>query len=167
MIEVHQDPVPESKTVTGRRGGKVTEEEWEDRVTFTAKLLAKKLYKSDIKRVLYRKYEIGYRQAENIITAAKKLILEETGKTKAEHKVESLAFYENVIRDPQTGTGEKLAAQAAIDRLLGLASPDDEDGDGKGGTIIQIVHEVVTDRSSVRHEDAIDVTPPKALENRA
>jgi hypothetical protein len=50
-------------------------------------------------------------------------LLEETGRSKEEHRGDALAFYESVIRAQDSTTLERLRAQERIDKLFGLEAP--------------------------------------------
>ena len=93
-----------------------------ERVELTAKLLARRLTKGDIKRVLKKQYDIGPSVAEIYIRRAKDLLVEWSDKTREEHRNESYLFYNSVIQG-DTAVEARITAQARIDKLLGLEAP--------------------------------------------
>ena len=94
--------------------------EMADRVQYTVWLLNRRIPKSEIKRELGAKFQIQFRQAENLICLAKARILEDSGLSPKEHQINSLAFYESIITGGDTTIHEKLLAQGRIDWLLNL-----------------------------------------------
>jgi hypothetical protein len=102
--------------------GKSTAEEMEERVDYTARMLARRVVKSDIKRELKSRYGVTARTCEEYLSRARGVVLSWTGKAKAEHRVDSLAFYESVLQG-DASVAEKIKAQERIDKLLGLEEP--------------------------------------------
>ena len=94
--------------------------EMENRVQYTVWLLNRRTPKSQIKQELEEKFQIRFRQAENLICSAKLRILEDSGLSPKEHQINSLAFYESIITGDDTTLHEKILAQGKIDWLLNL-----------------------------------------------
>jgi hypothetical protein len=108
----------------GRKRGRqtLTNEELHERIDFTAKMLARRLYKSDVKRVLKTKYHVSTRTCDEYISRARATLVEWTGRDLAEHRVDSLAYYEAVLRST-TDEDRGMRAQARIDKILGIEAP--------------------------------------------
>jgi hypothetical protein len=104
-----------------------TREEMDERIDQTVKLLARRLFTSDIKRVLMAKYDVCARTCETYISRARELILEWSGKSKEEHRQDALALFESVVRSDAPAK-ERMEAQAHIVALLGLAA---REGNGR------------------------------------
>ena len=92
----------------------------ENLVQYTVWLLNRQIPKSQIKRELGAKFQIQFRQAENLICLAKARSLEDSGLSPKEHQINSLAFYESIITGDDTTIHEKLLAQGRIDWLCNL-----------------------------------------------
>jgi hypothetical protein len=115
----------EPKAPRGQPGnsGRPSREEWEERVDYTLSLLNRRLPKSEIKKQLAEKFGAAARSCERYMQAARQQIVAASGKPKAEHKLESLWFYESVVADQTATLQIRLAAQNSIDKLLGLCAP--------------------------------------------
>lgn len=103
--------------------GRTEEEELEERVELTYRLLSDGLRKSDIKQALKDSYGVCARTAENYLARARELQLLELREERDVHRGGALAFYRRIIADPTASIREKLLAQQQIDKLLGLAVP--------------------------------------------
>lgn len=131
-----------------------THEDYEQRVAYAEFLLSRRLYKCDIKRLLFKKFNVCARSSETYLSRARANLRDKTGKTRAEHQIESMQFYESVLVGPDSTLGERMVAQSRIDRLLGL-----EDGLTSGastaGPVLNIIEQVV----STREEAASGLSP--------
>lgn len=98
--------------------------EMEERIELIAKLLARGLYLSDIKRVCKEKWNLsGNYVHKTYVPLAQKLLRERLTRGEIELQTDAMAFYEHVIRDPNESTDHKLKARKQLDKLLGLARP--------------------------------------------
>ena len=93
--------------------------EMEERVEMTARLLAKGLYKGQVKAAIIGQYAVSARMAETYISRARCKLLAETGRPKIEHRAESYAVYAE-IRQTAKQDIVRLKAQERIDKLFGL-----------------------------------------------
>ncbi len=105
-------------------------------------LLARRIAKGDVKRLLTARYlkdspkgRISPRTLETVISAARANILAGTGRDREEHRAESLALYQAVIRNPGTAAKDRTRAQECIDRLLGLSAPLKHEHSGAVATV--------------------------------
>lgn len=128
---------------------KASAEEMEMRIEFTAFLLQRRQFKSDIKRALERKYHIKARQCEEYIRLAKEYLAEKHKASHAEMSQQSIDFYESIIVGPDSSISEKMAAQARIDQLQGLGLGTERE---TGGVTITIKKEVIASRDQVKPE---------------
>lgn len=123
---------------------KPTREEIEARIEYTLFLLSRRLYKSDIKKMLIRKYHVVARTCEVYLSRARAILIKGTGKTKEEHRVASLNFYESIIAGPDSTLRDRIYANERLDRLLGLEAPLLHDVTAKGEYIMEVIETVVT-----------------------
>jgi hypothetical protein len=107
----------------GKKKSKPSQEELEERYRVTAQLLAKGLYKGQVKKALGAKYGIESRAAEDYIARAREILLAELNQARDIHKSDALAFYKSIITDPKATVGNKINAQKRIDFILGLHAP--------------------------------------------
>lgn len=129
-------------------------DETQSRVEYTAFLLARRIYKSDIKRLLMRKYNIKARMCEIYISKAKELLIQDSGQTREQHRLQSLRFYESVLGGPDAELRDRMWAQERIDRLLGLEAPAQHEHDVSvtGDFMLNIIESVV-ERTHAKHAD--------------
>jgi len=106
---------------------KPSAEELRDRVEFTVFLLSRRLYKCDIKRILKKRYNVEFRACEDYLARARKILLEDTGRTREQHRIESLRLYESIVAGDGSSVRDILHAQERIDKLLGLEAPQKHD----------------------------------------
>ena len=99
-------------------------------ISLAEDLLARRFSKGDVKRLLTARYvkdnpkgRISPRTLEVVISAARANILGGTGRDREEHRAESLALYQSVIRSPGVAPKDRIRAQECVDRLLGLSAP--------------------------------------------
>ncbi|AMV35716.1 hypothetical protein VN12_26725 [Pirellula sp. SH-Sr6A] len=112
-----------TSTETPQNPGRTPDDEYEDRVELTYRMLVEGMRKSEIKAALKAQYQISARTAENYLARARLLQLEDLREERDVHRASSLAFYKSVLSDPQVGVGAKINAQKRIDQLLGLDVP--------------------------------------------
>jgi hypothetical protein len=134
--------------------GKTTRDELEERVGITMHLLDKRVPKHRIKKVLANRFGVGYRTVERYMARARKQIIAASGKSKKEHRLEALRFYESVITGPDATLRERMDAQSEICKLLGLNAPTRlRHGGDRGAPPIETKGEVVETVAYTR-EDA-------------
>lgn len=127
----------EFKRPRGRRG-RIPGEEYNRRVAAVAKMLARRHLRSEIHTFLKRLFDpdISERTCAEYVARARVLLRDRytgtddpavAGATAEQlrdlHRCSSFALYESILRDGEASNAERLAAQAAIDRLLGLNAP--------------------------------------------
>ena len=144
-------------------------------ISLAEDLLARRIAKGDVKRLLTARYlkdnpkgRISPRSLETVISAARAAILAGTGRDREEHRAESLALYQAVIRAPGTSAKDRLRAQECIDRLLGLSAPLRHEVTGKDGAALPVANlAVLTDADLSILESiaarAADRPPPVGL----
>ena len=137
----------------GERNPRCTQEELEQRIEFTSYLLSRRLYKSDIKKQLARRYNLGSRACEDYISRARAKLVENSQRPREEHRIDSISFYESILRAPDTDMRYKMAAQEKLDWIFGTGhqfKEDEEKDNGTGEQRILIVKEVITSRDQIR-----------------
>lgn len=119
--------------------------ELESRYEYTVFLISRRLYKSDIKRALMRKYNISARTCENYMAEARRRMVDASGRSRDDHRLDSLKFYESIIAGPDGDLRDKIYAQSRIDWLLGLEAPvrHEHDHNLTGDFVLNIVEKVV------------------------
>lgn len=136
--------------MSDRSKRKATNKEVRERVLLTAQMIARRLHRHEIKRILLERHGIRHRQAAEYIARARAHLIERTNRPREDHIAEAFALYEGVIRSPEESTKEKMAAQQAIVELLGLAAPvkvapTDPTGTGPVTVIHKIVEGLTTE----------------------
>jgi len=107
----------------GHRTAKSDRKQMRERVLMVAQLLARRLHRHEIKKVMRGKFGVGGRQTETYISRARELLIDRTGRSRDDHFSEAFCFYEGVLRDPGADIKDKFAAQAELNKLLGLYAP--------------------------------------------
>lgn len=129
MSQVEQFTYAEAATQQTRKSsseknpGPTSEEELEQRIELTYRLLSDGLRKSDIKQALKDSYGVCARTAEAYLSRARELQLIELREERDIHRAGALALYRRMLADPTATIKDKLLAQQQIDKLLGLAVP--------------------------------------------
>lgn len=148
-------------------GAKPDPVELESRYEYTAFLLSRRLYKSDIKRSLMRKYNVSVRTCENYLAEAKRRMVSDTGRSRDDHRLDSLRFYESVLAGPDGDLRDRMHAQSRIDWLLGLEAPQrhEHDVNVSGDLMVNLVEQVVEskDESKVGHKSPEDAPRPEGV----
>lgn len=126
-------------------------------VELTIDMLARRVQKGDIKRVLKERFALVARGAERALSRARAEMLKRTGAAKDDHRANAMQFYESIIRatgqpavfapsgqliraaTPGPTVREKLIAQERIDALLGLEVPQRVELTGSGGGAIKAI----------------------------
>ena len=148
-----QQPRHESDENSPGRGLRPTRDELEERITFTSTLLARRLYKGEIKAILKKKYGVTARSCERYLARARQRLIRRTGRSAEVHRGESVGFYESIIRNPESTLREKMSAQERIDFILGLGSAMYVvKGDKDSPLSVEVVEVVVTSRAEASGE---------------
>lgn len=94
----------------------------EQNIRFAAKLISDGHHKYDIKRRLQTTCGLSFspKNFEMIMSAARTMLAIQLGKTREEHRGESLDFYLRLSRDPAADPQARLRARERVDKLLGL-----------------------------------------------
>lgn len=90
-------------------------------------LLARAITQKEIVAILMKRYGMGERQADRYMSDARAALRAELNKHDDDHRAEAYSFYRQVQRNANAGIRDKMAAQDAIVRLLGLAKPIEVD----------------------------------------
>jgi hypothetical protein len=122
-----KDRRPDGKSKNASRstkptGEKPTHEEYERRIEIAQQMLGQLTPKHLIKQYFNRQYGVSARTTEGYLARARARALEVAGETKQNLVAQSLALYRSVIASQKSSMGEKLTAQAHIDRLMGLSA---------------------------------------------
>lgn len=82
------------------------------------------LTKGEVKRELNKQYRtMSPRTAEDIISAARELMVKASGISEDEHRDRAYNFYRTYVINPKKGDWVRLKAQERIDKLLALEGP--------------------------------------------
>lgn len=100
----------------------LTNAEMVERHEFTAKLLSRRLYHGDVVRLLTARYKVTHATCDAYIRAARAILVSWTDMPVKEHRINSLAFWEGIVRSDAT-LKERMDAQVRIEKLLGLEAP--------------------------------------------
>jgi hypothetical protein len=111
----------------GEAPKKAGKADMEGRVDMAARLLARRCTKGQVKRRLARKYGIGARACEGVISRARERLAEETRRSKAEHRTDAYAMFVEVIGRSRCDR-DRVRAQLALMKLLGLDRDPAPDG---------------------------------------
>lgn len=111
---------------TEKKFVKATREEIEERVDLVAKLLARRAKKSEIKKLIKKKFSpdpdnpLSTRQIEIYIARAKALNLKMTSRTADEHRADLAMILDGAIADVEATPRDRIAAVDTYMRLLGI-----------------------------------------------
>lgn len=124
----------------------------DDLIDLAEQALAQRLLKGDVKRLIRARFiqsnpgkTICPRTLESIITAARKRLVELTGRTREDRINDSMLFYESMVRNSGAPVRDRIRAQESIDRLLGLNAPLRHEVTGKDGDPLQVDLAALTD----------------------
>lgn len=106
-----------------KRYVKPTKAELADRIALTKTLLAAGHQKGHIKKALRKTYDVEARTCELYLARARDELMSELGRTKAEFRADSLAYYQSIKSDDKAPVFARLKAQENIDKLLALPLP--------------------------------------------
>jgi len=103
-----------------KTGVKPTKKQYIKRIKLCADLLGRGYRKCDIKLILSRQYDIGYRTCENYLSRARAMLLDELGISREEARSRSVDLYRSVMKDETASNRERLLACQRLDKVLGL-----------------------------------------------
>jgi hypothetical protein len=103
--------------------GKITPEELDKRVMLAVKLLAKGTIKSDIKKAMQDKFNVGPRAVEDYLSRARAVLREDAAGEIEDHRAEAAAWYRSVLLNDSVNMQAKIKARRGMDDLLGLVGP--------------------------------------------
>ena len=94
----------------------------EEIVELVAEMLAKRWNKCQIKKTLYHLADrhLAPGTCEKVLSSARELIRKRSLEPKTSHIAKSVAFYESVIADDGINTRDRLLAQEALNKMLGV-----------------------------------------------
>jgi hypothetical protein len=140
LLDLLPDDLPQPPPK--KTGRKVSRAEVEERVNLAAQMLCRKYTRFEIHRILKTHYKrpdgspLSANACDRYLQRAREVLRrryamaddpEAAGAAPEAlrdlHRRDAFNFYESVIRDPGAEPQHKLAAQARIDRLLGLEAP--------------------------------------------
>lgn len=93
---------------------------FEERVLATLGLLRQAKRKGEIKRAIKARFGCSARSVERYLAVARLRLLDEWGQTAPDVRGESIATYRQLAADPYARPADRRAAQARLDRLLGV-----------------------------------------------
>src|SRR5262249_29090926 len=126
--EMEAPSVPKKTPVPHKDRQHPDREEMRSRVDFACHLLARRLYKSDMIRLMKRRFSITARTCERYLSRARKVRAAERAKRKGmtpeqlqeTHRADSEDFWEAVIRGADASLRDRMHAQEMLDWLRGL-----------------------------------------------
>lgn len=92
----------------------------EDRIEYAFRALQSGRRVYDVRRLLKKRYNVGYRSVYKYIRAAQNKIIEESGKPIEEWRTRALGVYESIIASGKSSNAERIKATDGIVSLLGL-----------------------------------------------
>jgi len=115
---------------------KCTQEEKQRRMDLIADWLNERpILDGKLKKRIRQEFDLDFRQAAFYIASVKEKLLERLGRTKDEWRIESLSFYEKVIRAADATYADKTRARERVDKLLGLDMPSQMEVKHSGGVV--------------------------------
>jgi hypothetical protein len=116
-------PAPRKKPTGRKNPGQTSQEELDRRIKECRLLLENRALKSEIKKLMFEKYEVDARTVESYLSRAKEEMVLALSETRDFFRSQALAFYCKILRQPDATVKEKIMAQRRIDSLLGLEAP--------------------------------------------
>ena len=94
----------------------------EEVVEYVADLMSRRIPKHALKKLLEKELgtEISIQAYERLRKDARKLMINNSGRSYDEHRGTAVAFYESIIADEDSAFRDKLTAQTRLDNILGL-----------------------------------------------
>jgi hypothetical protein len=136
-----------------RRSHKPTREEIAERIEFTAHMLSRQAYKSNIKRLLKSRYGVDARTCERYLSRARQLMLKrrEEGYDPERDRQDAIDFWESFVKAGTVSVSQQFHAKERAEWLRGVRPPAEtgdsihptRDGVMAGRTVISEVTEVI------------------------
>ena len=156
-----------------RHNRKPSRDEWQERLEFCARLMAKCLHKSQIKRAMAEKYGLCARSVENWIARVREHWAKESkGLHKDDLKAEALAVYREIMLNPKSRVSDILRARERMDILQGLEVSKMELSAPNGAPLpvaqdkVIIIEMPATGATSAQDQDEFEKARSEALEAR-
>ena len=135
-------------------------------IDFVAILVARRQPKSVVKKLVNEKFfkddPVTSRTIENYLARARELIAEISGKSRDQHRIDAVAFYDSVITGPDADLRERMVAMEGLRELLNLDEPKmtKHELTGKDGGPVEILALSTAEQAAVLAElhDAIQVS---------
>ena len=126
---------------------KATVREQALRIDFVIGMIERKLRQEQMKTMFMDRYQASESIWRDTYRNALDTMVARLSRPREEYRVEALATYESIIRDPKTPSVVKVRAQQCIDNLLGL---QESTGTGEG-RVMQVIEVVVNN-----HNEAVE-----------
>jgi hypothetical protein len=131
-------PILRPKSGHKRPCYKPNNDEVERRITAVELLLSRGARRTEIHQQMEKQFGVHWRTADRYLARAREALMKRLNKSKDEHRCESLAFYESVMRSGEAKASEKLMACKRKDELLGLDAPRRTEVSGPDGGKIEL-----------------------------
>lgn len=118
---------------------KATDAEKQRRIEEAAALIARGWSNWEIRRALMHKYSITITTAGKYLGLGHRVLAEEVNVERHQLVAASYAFYQSIKRDQNVELGLRLAAQARIDKLMGLETAAKLEVTGPNGGPLQVL----------------------------
>lgn len=129
----------------------------ENAQAYAAGLLNLGAIKGDVKRALAKKYRsMSPRTAEDIITAARGMLIVASGMSEDEHRDASFRVYHSIFSNAKKGDWVKLKARELADKLLALPGPLKVELSGGLAHTAQIAAGLIRDEEIAKVLDTLD-----------
>ncbi len=99
---------------------RATIEEMHKRIGYVANQLLQGVQSSKVYAYLRSEFGLSTRACAIYVSKARKMILREIGSSASDLQMESYLLYRTIATDPNNKARDRIRAQMAIDRLLGL-----------------------------------------------
>ena len=93
------------------------------RVYRCVEILATTKHHHEAVAAIRNEFRVSRRQADRYLHSARILTVEALKKDKDQHVADAYATYKAIVADPNAENRDKIRAQEALDRLLGLSAP--------------------------------------------
>ena len=112
-----------------RHKDRPTKEQMRERLDFVLLLMQRQAYKSDIKKLMQRRWpRMTYRTVERYMSRARGLLRKRYEKVIKEPRFDSILWWDSVIRGPDADLKMKAWAREQLDRRLGVDRPPEDIG---------------------------------------
>jgi hypothetical protein len=126
-----------------------TKDQIEARVIFARGLLAKRAYKSEVRALLKRRFNVSFQTADAYIRRARALLAEESGISVQQARTDAIALYQQLIREKGDDPRLQVLCQDRLCALWGTdAAPKgavNPDGSAAGGITQTLVQAALAD----------------------